>query len=149
MVRAMCGVQLKEEMIYTFDVYVGVAWNHRSVGHGKQCSLVWSCVEKRWRSFFEKVIRLRAWRTKEERKAKEDMEKQVEVKSVKIGLRREDEHCLSKWSVGIKRLLLGWGQSGYAHLMGILLDFKHWRLSIKHHLNNPFLYCYSNVNSLP
>ena len=37
----------KTEKIYGFDVHVGFELNHRSVGYGKQCSLVWSCVEER------------------------------------------------------------------------------------------------------
>ena len=45
MVRAMCVAQLKDGKIYRFDVPVVIEWNHRSVGYGKQYSLVWSCVE--------------------------------------------------------------------------------------------------------
>ena len=30
---------------YIFDVHAGIECNHRSVGYGKQCSLVWSCLE--------------------------------------------------------------------------------------------------------
>ena len=35
----------KIEKIYRLDVLVEFEGNHRSVGYGKQCSLVWSCVE--------------------------------------------------------------------------------------------------------
>ena len=48
MVRAMCGVQLKVRMIYTFDVYAWFEW---------QCSLLWSCVEERGWPSLEKGIR--------------------------------------------------------------------------------------------
>ena len=48
MVRAMCGVKLKyKKKIYGFDAHVGFEGNYRSVGYGKQCSLVWSCVVER------------------------------------------------------------------------------------------------------
>ena len=33
--------------ICRFDVHAGFECNYRSVGYGKQCSLVWSCVEER------------------------------------------------------------------------------------------------------
>ena len=46
----------KLKMIYRFDVHVGFEGNHRSVGYGKQCSLVWSCVEERGWSCFKKGI---------------------------------------------------------------------------------------------
>ena len=31
-----------QKMIYGFDVHAGFERNHRLVGYGKQCSLVWS-----------------------------------------------------------------------------------------------------------
>ena len=45
MVRAMCEAQQKK--IYRFDVHAWFEGNNRSVGYGKQCLLVWSCVEER------------------------------------------------------------------------------------------------------
>ena len=38
---------------------------------------------------------------------KRTWKKQVEEKSVKVGLRREDALCLSKWSVGVKQIAAG------------------------------------------
>ena len=35
------------------------------------------------------------------------MEKQVEEESVNVGLRREDELCRSKWSVGVNQIAAG------------------------------------------
>ena len=36
-----------QKNIYRFDVHAGFEGNYGSVGYGKQCSLVWSCVEDR------------------------------------------------------------------------------------------------------
>ena len=63
MVRAMCGVQLKDrkingesnvwsaaqrqKKIYRFDVDAGLDQNYISIGYGEQCSLAWSCDEER------------------------------------------------------------------------------------------------------
>ena len=46
----------KIEKIYRFDVHVGFERNHGTVGYGRQCLLVWSCVEEIGRSCFEKGI---------------------------------------------------------------------------------------------
>ena len=73
MVRAMCGVQLKDKKkIYRFDVHAWFQWSHTSVGYGRLCSLV--CVEERGRSCLEKDIRFLGWSSNEEREANEDME---------------------------------------------------------------------------
>ena len=45
--RAMCGVELKDRkgsMALMF--MLGFERNHGSIGYGKQCLLVWSCVEE-------------------------------------------------------------------------------------------------------
>ena len=33
--------------------------------------------------------------------------KQVEEESMKVGLRRNDAHCRSKWSVGVNKIAAG------------------------------------------
>ena len=35
----------RHKKIYRFDVHAGLELKHRSVGCGKQCSLVWTCVD--------------------------------------------------------------------------------------------------------
>ena len=54
MVRAMCGVQLKDRKRST-DLFMVGSSETTDGGHSKQCSLVWSCVERGW-SCFEKGI---------------------------------------------------------------------------------------------
>ena len=108
MVRAICGVQQKRQKnIYRFDVHAGFEGNCRSIGYGKQCSLVWSCVEERGWSHLKKGIIFRGRRSKEQREAEEDVGKQVEEESVKVGLRRIDALCQSKWSVVVNRIAAG------------------------------------------
>ena len=43
--------------IYGFGVNIVFELKYRSVGYGKQCSLVWSCVDERGWSCIEKGIR--------------------------------------------------------------------------------------------
>ena len=57
---------------------------------------------------------------------------------MKFGLRSEFVLCQSKWSVGVDqitagliRLLLGCGESGHLHLLGMKSDFNHLCLSLR------------------
>ena len=49
----MWSAAQRQKKIYEFDVHAGFEGNHISVGYGKQCSLVWSCVEEIGRSRHE------------------------------------------------------------------------------------------------
>ena len=51
--------------IYRFDVHPGFEGNCGSVGYGKKCSLVWSCVEERGWSRLDKGIGFWGWRSRE------------------------------------------------------------------------------------
>ena len=44
---------------------------------------------------------------RKKRRLKKSWRKQVEEESVKVGLRREDALCRSKWSVGITQIVAG------------------------------------------
>ena len=55
--RAMCGVQLTDrKRPKDLMLMLGLSETNRSVGYGRQCSLVWSCVEERGWSCLEKGI---------------------------------------------------------------------------------------------
>ena len=55
--------------------------------------------------------------------------KQVEEESAKVGLRRKDAPCRSKWSVGVIQIAAGLRQIGHPHLLRTLPHIKHWCLS--------------------
>ena len=74
--------------MYGFYVQIGFEWDYWSVGYGKQCLLVWWCVEVRGLSRFEKGITFWCWRSKEEREVEEDMEQ--------AGWGRKCEDCFEK-----------------------------------------------------
>ena len=48
---------LRQKKIYGLDVHAGFEGNYGSVGYGKLCSLVWSCVEERGWSCLRMGIR--------------------------------------------------------------------------------------------
>ena len=56
----------RQKQIYGFDVYAGLEGNHRSVGSGKQCSLLWSCVEERGWSHLKKGVKFWGWWSKQD-----------------------------------------------------------------------------------
>ena len=51
---------------------------------------------------------------------------------MKIGLRREDALCQSKWSVGVNQIAAGLRSIWPPSLQGKLPDFKHWSFSLSH-----------------
>ena len=50
------AVQRLKKDLQTRAAHAGFEGNNRSVGYGKQCSLVWSCVEERGWSLLKKGI---------------------------------------------------------------------------------------------
>ena len=106
MVRALCGVQLKDrkrsrdlmlclnETIEQLAIASSVCWyDHvlrREDGHilRRALNFEFECQRKKGRL-------KRTWK------------KHVEEGSVKAGLRREDALCRSKWSVGVKKIAAG------------------------------------------
>ena len=132
MVRAMCGVQLKDrkrssdlifmlglsETIDQLAMVNSIRWYghvlRREDGHVLRMALDVEVDVQRKKGRLK-----RTWK------------KQVEEESMKVGLRREDTLCGSKWSVGVNQIAAGlmwiWP---HPHLLGILPDLKHWCLSL-------------------
>ena len=105
MVRAMCGVQLKDRkrssnFTFMLDLKESIdqlamassvhLYGHvlrRVDGHVLRMALDFEVEGQR-----KKGRPMRMWR------------KQVEEESMKVGLRREDTFCRSKWSVGVNKI---------------------------------------------
>ena len=62
--------------------------------------------------------------------AEEDMKKQVEEESVKVGLGGKMHLADQDGVLALIRLLPSSSESDYHHLLGILPEFKHWSLSL-------------------
>ena len=77
----------RQKMIYRFDAHVGLEWKeHRTVGHGKQCSLEWSCVEENCH-VLRKALYLEVEGERKKRRPKRTWKKQVEEKLFEKGRR--------------------------------------------------------------
>ena len=105
MVRSMCGVQL-EGRKRTKDLILMVASNETIDHMAMANSAPW--YRHMLRREDDHVVR-RALDFEIEGQEKKELprrilEFQVEEKSVKVGLRREDVLCRSKWSVGIYQI---------------------------------------------
>ena len=121
MMRAMCGLQLKD-MKRSIDLMSMLDLREiidQFAMANKQCSVVWSCIEKRWWLCLEKGIRFPGWRPKEERECEEDTKKQVEEGSVKVWMMSFPDQS---WLLALIWLLLSWGESYRPYLLGILPD---------------------------
>ena len=82
--------------IYIFGVQFRLEWNHGSVGYGKQCLLLWSCIDERGCSCLEKGIRFWGWWSMEERQAEENIEK------AGWGLNCNGWFEMGRWTLSIK-----------------------------------------------
>ena len=107
-VRAMCGVQLKgrkksmdlmlmqglKETIDQLAMANSVCW-YGHVLRREDCHVLRRALDFEVEGQRKKGRPKRTWK------------KQVEEKSMKIGLRREDALCRSKWSVGVNKIAAG------------------------------------------
>ena len=113
MVRAMCGVQLKDrkrsldltfilnlnETINLFAMANSVRW-HVNVLRRDDCNVLIMALD-----FFR--LKVKGRKGGEWGQVKRTWKKLVEEESVKVGLRREDALCRSKWRVGIDQIAAG------------------------------------------
>ena len=73
--------------------------------------------------------------------------KQVEEESMKVGLRRKEALCHSKWSVFVNKIAAGLRWIWPPSLIGDTTRFKYWCLSIVHSILCILLmYVYSNYS---
>ena len=131
MVRAMCGVQLKDRKT-SRDLMFILALNETIDQLAIVSSVHWyGHVLKRegghvlWRALDFKVEGQR-----KKGRPKRTWKKQVDEESMKIGLRMQDALCRSKWSVGVNQIAIRLRWVWPPSLVGILPYFKHWCLSL-------------------
>ena len=107
MVRAMCGVQLKDIkrstdlmfMLGLKEIIDQLAMANRVCRYGH--------VLRREDGHFLRSLDFEIEGQRKKGRMKRTWKRQVEEESAMVGLRMKDAHCRSKWSVGITRLLLG------------------------------------------
>ena len=70
--------------------------------------MLWSCVEEREDDHvLRRGLAIEVEGERKKGRPKRMWKKQAEEESVKVGLRRKDEFCCSKWSVGIDKIDAG------------------------------------------
>ena len=97
----------RQKKIYRFDVHVGFEGNYGSVGYGKMCLLVWSCVEERGWSGLRKGKDFEVEGERKNDRPLRKWKKQAEEESMKVDLRRNGAHRRSWWSVCMNRIAAG------------------------------------------
>ena len=129
MVRAMCGVQLKDGKGST-DLVLMLGLNETIDQLAMANSVCWYgyVLRREDGHVLRRALDFEVEGQKRKGRPKWTWKKQIEEESVKVGLRREDAFCLSKWSVGINQNAVGLRCIWPPTFVGILLHFRHWCL---------------------
>ena len=103
------NVQLKGRKTYTDLMFMlGLKDTMHLFGCGKQCLLVWSCVEEREDDhILRRALDFVVEGQRKKGRPKRTCNRSVEDESMKVGSRREDVHCRSKWSVSVNKIAAG------------------------------------------
>ena len=69
--------------------------------------MVWSCVLREDGHVIRMALDFEVKGKRKKGRLKRTWKKQVEEESMKVGLRRKDALCRSKWSVGVNKIAAG------------------------------------------
>ena len=105
MVRAMCGVQLKGRK-RSMDLMFMLGLNE-TIDQLATASIVhWYChvLGREDGHVLRMALDFEVQHQRRKGRSKRTWKRQVEKESMKVGLRREDALCCSKWSVGVNKI---------------------------------------------
>ena len=97
----------RHRKIYGFDVHVGLQGNYRSISYGKQCWWYGYVLRREDGHVLRRALDFEVEGQRKKWKLNRTWKRQVEEESMKVGLRREDALCRSKWSVGVNKIASG------------------------------------------
>ena len=108
MVRTMCGVQLKDRKRYT-NLMVMLGLNETIDQLAMENSVRWHghVLRREVGHIIRRALDFEVDGQRKKGSPKRTWKKQVEEESMKVGLRREDAHRRSKWSVGVNQSAAG------------------------------------------
>ena len=108
MVRAMCGVQLKDRKRSTHLMFMmGLSQTTDQLDMANSVCWYGHVFRREDGHVLRRALDLEAEGQRKKWRPKRTWKKQVEGESVKVGLRREDGLCRSKWSVGVNQIAAG------------------------------------------
>ena len=108
MVRAMCGVQLKDRERSTDLMFMlGLKETMDQLTMANSVHWYGDVLRREGGHILRRALYLEAEGQRKKVRLKRTWKKQVEEESVKVGLRRKDALCHSKWSVGINKIATG------------------------------------------
>ena len=108
MVRAMCGVQLKDRK-RSADLTVMLGLNETIDQTAMANSDRWNghVLRREDGHILKRALDFEVEGQRRKGRPKRMWKKQVEEESMKVGLRRKDTLCRSKWSVGVNKIAAG------------------------------------------
>ena len=108
MVRAMCGVQLKDRKI-SMDLMFMLGLKETIDQLAMAISVCWygHVVRRKDGHVLRRALDFEFEGQRKKWRPKRTWKKQVEEESVKVGRRRKDALCRSKWSVGVNKIAAG------------------------------------------
>ena len=108
MVRTMCGVLLKDRKRYT-DLMFMLGLNETMDQLAMANSVHWydHVLRREDGHILRRAFDFEVEGQRKKGRVKRTWKSQVEEESMKVGLRREDALCQSKWSVGVDQIAAG------------------------------------------
>ena len=108
MVRAMCGVQLRDRKRSMHLMFVlGLMETMDQMAMANSVCWYGQVLMREDDHVLRRVLDYEVEDQRKKGRPKRTWKKQVEEESVKVGLRREDALCRSKWIVGVNKIAAG------------------------------------------
>ena len=106
--RTMCGVQLRDKKRSTYLMFM-LGLNETIDQLAMANSVLWygHVLRRDDGDIMRRALYCKVEGQRKKHRLKRTWKKQVEEESVKVGLRREDALCRSKWIVGINLIAAG------------------------------------------
>ena len=108
MVRAMCGVQLKDRNRYTYLMFmVGLNETIDQLLMANSVCLYGHVLRREDGHVLRRALEFEVEGQRKKGRPKRTWKNLVEEESVMVGLRMENAFCRSKWSVGVNHITAG------------------------------------------
>ena len=106
--RAMCGVLLKDRTRFTYLMFMlGMSETIDHLAMTNSVHWYGHVLRREDGHILRRTLDLEVEGQRKKGRPKRTWKKQVEEESMKVGLRRKDELCRSKWSVGVNKIAAG------------------------------------------
>ena len=103
----MWSAAQRQKIINGYDIHAGFEGNNRLVGYGNSVHWHGHVLRREDGHISRRALDFEVEGQRKNGRSKRTWKKQVEEESMKVGLRRKDELCGLKWSVGVNKIAAG------------------------------------------